>query len=470
MIRIAVTRWLLAVSLTAFWCYFTAVVLSGRRIAGLTVSGAVWLGLVAVAGVAFSVLSARFSEERRRNLLALCVSLLFSVLVIDTTYTLWINVQTDRRAAQADERLTDPHLWHGELFPRSYFPSEQAFTLYKPNVRVEGVSYGEFYEPRMLQSPTLVREALQLRPLVYTIDGNGLRNRAPIGQRRLWALGDSFVMGYSTTEGFTWGDRFGELTGQAIYNLGVSATGPGLQVQLLDHLLRNGKDAARPERLLWMLFEGNDLENTYVERRSLPPGRTGFRALFQDTLLADLVSLPATIRRRSVIGRVLDGRLPVGLRRAASADNTYEIDGVRLGTPVYHSERWGYCMFNRADVEAATKGEAYVQSHPNRAQLDLSFERMRVLAQEFGFRVTVMMAPSAPRIYAHDFPAMPQPATVPYFMRYVEGLARRKGFDWVDLLGPLSADHSEKMLYYCDDHHWNEHGNDVVARILAERY
>jgi hypothetical protein len=92
---------------------------------------------------------------------------------------------------------------------------------------------------------------------------------------------------------------------------------------------------------------------------------------------------------------------------------------------------------------------------------------MRSLADEFGFRVTVMVAPSTPRVHGRDFPLMPQPTEVPHFIRYVEGLARRTGFETIDLLGALSADNSGEMLYYCDDHHWNERGNDVVARILA---
>jgi hypothetical protein len=170
-----------------------------------------------------------------------------------------------------------------------------------------------------------------------------------------------------------------------------------------------------------------------------------------------------------VLGRLLDGEFRVAPRRAASKGNAYQIDGVPLATPVYHSERWGYCMFNPVHIEAATKGEDYVVSHPNRPRLDLAFERMKSLGQEFGFRVTVMVAPSAPRVNARYFPEMPQPTPVPYFIRYVEGLTKRVGFDWIDLLGPLSADQSGEMLYYCDDHHWNEHGNDVVARILAGR-
>jgi hypothetical protein len=461
------TRWLLAVASTAVWGYLIEVLFQGRRIAGIRVSGAVVLGLVAVGGAAFSVLAGRLSERRRRDFLASCVSLLFAFLFIDTAYSIWANLQTNRRAAEADERLIDPHVWHGELFPRSYYPSDLAFTLYKPNVRVEGTLFGEFYERRMLESPTLVHHVLRLRRLVYTIDANGLRNRTDIRQSRLWTLGDSYAMGYSTTEGLTWTDRFGELTGQSIYNVGVSGTGPGVQLQVLEYLLRNGKDAARPERLLWMVFEGNDLENSYAERRALPQARSGFGALFDGTFIGDLLALPSTIRTRSVIGRLLEGELHVTLPRAAARDDPYQIGGVPLATPVYKSDRFGYCMFNPVHIEAATKGEDYVLSHPNRPRLDRAFEGMKSLSKEFGFRVTVMVAPSAPRVYGRDFPEMPQPTAVPHFIRYVERLAERSGFETFDLLGPLSADKSGEMLYYCDDHHWNERGNDAVARILA---
>jgi hypothetical protein len=462
------TRWLLAVASTAIWSYLIAVLFSGGRIAGVRFSGAVFLVLVAVGGAALAWWSGWLSEPRRRDVLASCLSILVAVLAIDTAYTVWINVRTERRTEQADERLNDAHVWHGELFPRSYYPSDRAFTLYKPNVRVEGLTYGEFYERRMLESPTLVRDALHLRPLVYTIDANGLRNRVPILQSKLWALGDSYAMGYSTTEGLTWTDRLGELTGHPVYNIGVSGTSPGVQVQVLEHLLRKGKDGARPEHLLWMVFEGNDLENSYAERRSLPQARRGFRTLLDDTIIGDILSLPSTIRRRSVLGRLLGGEFRAAPPRAASQQDPYRIDGVPVATPVYRSERWGYCMFNPVHMEAAAQGEDYVLSHPNRPRLERAFDRMKSLADEFGFRVTVMVAPSAPRALARDFPDMPQPTPIPHFIRHVEGLAKRSSFEWIDLLGSLAADHSG-MLYYCDDHHWNERGNDVVARILAGR-
>jgi hypothetical protein len=463
-----VAHGLLAIASTVICGYLVAVLVSGRQILGIRASATVSFGLVAVGAVASFALARRLSDARRRDLLAFCLSLLFALLAIDTAYTISINLQTERRSEQAEERLNDSHVWNGEFFPRSYYPSDQAFTLYKPNVRVEGVIFGEFYERRMLESPSLVRDALRLRPLVYTIDSNGLRNRLPIRQSKLWALGDSYAMGYSTTEGLTWTDRFGDLTGRSIYNIGVSATGPGVQVQLLEYLLRKPKDRVSPERVLWMVFEGNDLENSYAEQRSLA-ARTGFRAAFADTLVGDFFSLPSTIRRRSALRRLLDGELHISPTREASPQDPYQIDGIRLATPVYHSERWGYCMFNPADIEAATQGDDYVQSHPNRPRLDRSFERMKSLTEEFGFQVTVVVAPSAPRTHAHDFPDMPQPTAIPHFIRYVEGLAKRNGFQWIDLLGALSADQSGQLLYYCDDHHWNVHGNDVVARFLADQ-
>ena len=462
------TRWLLAVAATALWGYLISVLFQGGRIVGISVSPAVVYGLVVVGGAAFSVLAGRLSESRRRDVLASCLSLLIGFLVIDTAYSAWTNLQTNRRAAQVDERLEDAHVWVGELLPRSYYPSDRAFTLYKPNVRVEGTVYGEFYEPRMLKSPALVRDSLRLRRLVYTIDANGFRNRVDIRQSRVWALGDSYAMGYSTTEGLTWSDRLGELTGQSIYNLGVSGTGPGVQVQMLEYLLRNRTAGAKPERLLWMVFEGNDLENSFAGRRALPAANTGVRAMFAGTYVGDVLSLPSTIRERSVIGRLLDGELQFRRPRAGRSDS-YQVDGVSLVTPAYRSDRFGYCMFNPLHVDVATKGEDYVLSHPNRPHLDESFERMKSLSKEFGFRVVVTVAPSAPRVHAHDFPEMPQPSAVPHFIRYVERLAERVGFETIDLLGPLSADKSGEMLYYCDDHHWNERGNDVVARVVAAR-
>ncbi len=449
-------------ALTAVWGYLVSAAFYGSRIAGIRIGGLVWLCAVALGGAVSAALTRWLSEQRRGDLFAFCLSVLLAFLTVDTAYAVLINSH-ERGPSRADELLSDPHLWHGEIVPRLFYPTDMWYQFYKPNVRLEGSTYGEYYERRMLESPTLAGHVLHLKHFVYTIDANGLRNRIPVDESRVWGLGDSFAFGWRTTEGQTWSDRFGELIGQPVYNLGVSGTGPAQEVRVLEHLLRSGK--ARPTELLWMLFEGNDLENPYEDRRPISRG-----GLFDHTLVGEFLSLPSIIHGQSVVGRVLDGELRFTWPGEAHGNDPYKIDGVSLSTPIYHSERWGYCMFNPDDIRAVTRGEGYVEHHPNRPRLDQTFERVKSLSAEYGFKVSVMVAPTLPRLYGHDFPELPQPSTVPYFIRYIEGLARRSGFETIDLLGALSAKDWGGMLYDCDDHHWNDRGNEVVARILAKRF
>ena len=465
---------LLGAVLTLLWSYLVAALLYGGSVAGISLGPTATLVLILLGGTLCFIIASRIGAPRQKDLLAASVSLLFALLAADTAFTMWINLQRSGEASteqRADDRMADPQIWHGEFFPRWYYPSDLNFQLFKPNVRVEAVTYGEFYEPRMLRSPTLTKSVLRQRPLVYTIDKNGLRNRVSVDQSRIWALGDSFVFGFSTTEGLTWIDRFTELSGKPVYNLGFSGTGPVHQLYLLEHILRHQGAGARPEHLLWMVFEGNDLENNIVEHRpSLDSGRVTYREALDDTIIGDLLALPSTIRERSILGRLRGGGLRFGRPGSGDADDPYLVDGVPIATPVYRSERWGACMFDPRDVEVSTRDEAYVKSHPHRARLDQAFDEMKSLAKEFGFRVTVLVAPSAPRLYGRDFPSMPQPSSEPHFIRYVEALAHRMGFETIDLLTPLSPGEGDPMLYYCDDHHWNERGNDAVARIVAATF
>ena len=434
-------RRLLGAVLALLWSYFVAVLLYGGSVAGISLGRAATLVLILLGGTLCFIVASRIGAPRQKDLLAASVSLLFALLAADTAFTMWINLQRSGEASteqRADDRMADPQIWHGEFFPRWYYPSDLNFLLFKPNVRVEAVTYGEFYEPRMLRSPTLTKSVLRQRPLVYTIDENGLRNRVSVDQSRIWALGDSFVFGFSTTEGLTWIDRFTELTGKPVYNLGFSGTGPVHQLYLLEHILRHQAGGARPERLLWMVFEGNDLENNITEHRpSSDGGRVTYREALDDTILGDLLAFPATIRERSILGRLRGGSLRLRRPGSSGADDPYLVDGVPIATPVYRSERWGACMFDPRDVEVSTRDEAYVKSHPHRARLDQSFDDMKSLAKEFGFRVTVLVAPSAPRLYGRDFPAMPRPSREPHFIRYVEAMAHRMGFETIDLADPI---------------------------------
>ena len=318
----------------------------------------------------------------------------------------------------------------------------------------------------MLDSPLLVEEVLEPRPITYTIDRYGLRNTQSPESSRIFVLGDSFALGWATDESATWTTMLGEALGEPIYNLGVSATGPGPQLQLLEHFLSTNPDEARPRHLLWMIYEGNDLENSYAERRSAAPRAPGgLRGLVRGTLLEAFFRAPDVIKQESVLARLLGGALT--LRRAAPdpTRDPYVIDGVRLATPLYHSKRWGYRLFNPEDVERASEDAAYVDSHPHRPALERCFERMKELSSRAGFDVTIVIAPTAARVYGADFEGFTPLSAEPHFIRYLESLAATSGFATVDLLDRLAPYADSELLYYRDDHHWNARGNEVVAPV-----
>ena len=58
-------------------------------------------------------------------------------------------------------------------------------------------------------------------------------------------------MGYGTDEGLTWTDRLGDAIGEPVYNMGVSGTGPGTQLMLLEHVLNDkAKASCRQETIV----------------------------------------------------------------------------------------------------------------------------------------------------------------------------------------------------------------------------
>jgi len=392
---------------------------------------------------------------------ALVLMLLFADLVITVRDNVARSATEDYTAANVRNR--DRTLWHGELYPRMYFPSGESFALYKPNVRVTGETYGERYVSAMLASPTLTRSVLERRTLSYFIGPEGLREVEPLARSRIFALGDSFVFGFATDEGKIWPDLVGSSLGEPVYNLGVTATGPRPQLELLRYMLRTYPDTMHVEQLLWMIFEGNDLENSYRDAPIAPPVASR-ASLFEGTIIEPFLDLPVRLRSESVIGRFLRGELTVSRARRFGQ---YEVDGVRLPMPLFHSSRFGYRLFYPADIKAATEPRAYVMNHPNRPRLDKTFREMRELSEKIGFKVVVILAPSDARLYGSAFDGFPALSPEPYFINYTAQLAGDMGFRVIDLHSLLRPFANTELLYYRDDHHWNVRGNEVVAQLIT---
>lgn len=458
--------------LAILWAYLSAAflfetTLGSVRIGMVALVGLFGVGMAVIAAVPRAPLANRVISPASMFAIGLaCIGLTAALLFTDFALKVRDNIVNARSEAAIDVegRTSDATIWHGELYPRQYAPTNRNFRLYKPNVRLTGETYGERYVSSMLKSPTLVEQVLQKRSLSYFIGPEGLRELEPLADSRIFALGDSFVFGFATDEGKTWTDLLGKSIGAPVYNLGVSATGPRPQLELLKYLLETHASTMHVERLLWMIFEGNDLENSYDKFLSDAP--TAAVSPFDGTLLEPFLSIPERVKGASVLRRLVRGQL--AFSSGGPRYGQYEIDGQALPLPLFHSKQFGYRFFVPADVDAATRPMDYVLNHPNRPQLDQTFQEMRTLSQNAHFAVTVIIAPSDARLYGSAFEGFPTLSAKPYFVDYVAQLSQHMGFSVVNLLDLLQPAAQSELLYYRDDHHWNERGNELVSQLIAQ--
>ncbi len=137
------------------------------------------------------------------------------------------------------------------------------FKSYKPSQIRSGETYGELYYPDLLKHQVLREEVLQLRHIDFIIDQYGLRNATPPSESDVFVLGDSFAFGHHMTQSSTFPSLLKSRLGKPVYNMGVIAISPLQEYLILDYFLKTNPDAFKPRDLLWLIFEGNDLEDSY---------------------------------------------------------------------------------------------------------------------------------------------------------------------------------------------------------------
>jgi hypothetical protein len=124
-------------------------------------------------------------------------------------------------------------------------------------------------------------------------------------------------------------------------------------------------------------------------------------------------------------------------------------------------------MFDAHLIKRAADPEAYVLDHPNRLLLDQTFEEMNSLSRRMGFQITVLIAPNDVRLYAPYFEDFPPISEKPHFIDYLERLARRFGFEVINLYREMKPVAAKELLNWRDDTHWNPRGERVVAEIVG---
>ncbi|MCI0559018.1 MAG: hypothetical protein MN733_11020 [Nitrososphaera sp.] len=464
------------VGIGLLWAYFLIVFFLGNTILGVSVRTRYLASIAAVsfAGIywllRWTYRRQFISETRLKKLTVTSLITLLSFIAADACYSVYTNAAKPldyHHFFQASYRLADPQLWISEVLPKEYSPARKTFALYKPNATSSGDVYGWLYYPLMMKSPTLVKSVLERRHVRYSIDENGFRNVTPMDQARIFALGDSPTFGMSSNQTETWVTLLEQKRGEPIYNFGTFVS-VEKQVMLLEYMLQTKPSSLKIRELLWMIFEGNTLE--HIDGKPLDQIGTNdaLESIIKGTLLDWLASLPRLVKEQSIINRLLTGRITTGLRqRATNGADPYVIDGMRFAHPLYYSPQHGHRLFYAAYIERAGKPESYVLKHPSLRILNQAFGDMASLSKVHGFKVTVIIAPSAARLYAPYFENFPPISGHAHFINYLEHLSRRLGFGVVNLYNLMQPYARKELLYWRDDTHWNERGNEVAAELVA---
>ncbi|MCZ2076446.1 MAG: hypothetical protein LC130_15780 [Bryobacterales bacterium] len=405
-----------------------------------------------------------------KNIALLSIVTLCCFVTIDLLFKIQTNVAAGAITPdQVRSAQLDGYLWDSELHPRVFFPTKESFYLYKPNSVMEGYSYGAFYSSNLLNSPLLAKSVLELRHVTFAVNKYGLRETHDPAGAAIFALGDSFCFGQHVEQDAGWVEKLQSILGETVINLGISGSSPRQQYLALNYLLRKYPEAFKPQHLLWMIFEGNDLEDGYGNLH-VPLQSSRIGAVLGGTVIETFARIPGQLREESVLRLLMMGKLKVGgVAAKPSKQNHHYVEGQRLQHPLYYSSRFGYRLFEPTYMVRAALPESYVINHPHRKALDETFHQMRELSRRAGFRVTVLLVPSGARLYNGHFDDMPPVSPEPYFLNYVQRLCSSMGFASADLHALLQPYAEKELLYQRDDSHWNERGNAVVAELVARQ-
>ena len=455
------------------WAYISAVFLVDEPGMPLNIGLGLWLLFIVIAlivgNVLASVLVCRnlLTEQQLAGLSLFCGALLISVMVLDIGYSMYIN-STKSSFDIMKSRVYDKNVWVSELYPKVYYPTERNFALHKPNVTVSGEPFGNFYSESMQNSPTLIDSVLEKYPVTISINELGFRDSSDISTAEIFTLGDSFTFGWGVNEEESWPGLLENRLGQPIYNLGIHDASPRQELELLTYLLREQGEKIHIQRLLWMIYEGNDLEDDYTETVQLQDASAKV-PLIEGTLIDAMEGLMLAIKRQSVIYKLRRGQIKWKASFIADAENPYSVDGVSLVYPLYNSEQLGSRLFSGYYIDLAGEPASYVEDHWNRAALEAVFRDMKLLADEYNFEVSVIMAPSASRLHGPYFEKFPEIAERPHFLDFVSNLANSADFETVNLYELFQPHAGIELLYFRDDDHFNHRGNALAAEMIQQK-
>jgi len=293
------------------------------------------------------------------------------------------------------------------------------------------------------------------RPISFSTDARGFRNREDRSEADIVLIGDSYIEGAYVSDDETAAVRLEELARVPVMNLGRAGYGTLQEFEVLNRTAL----PMRPRMIAWFFYEGNDLYNdqefteaitylrehgTYVPAGSIDINWDSFRR----------ASLSANMFR--LARRVLDPLVP---NRVATMAEFRDADGNIHTMYFYDDASVSFGQFEQQQLERATQ----------------SFQRGAELCKEAGTSLILIHIPTKFRVY-RDFCTFPaqspcldwEPWDVPERLR---AYCAKAEIPFLDLTVTMrEAAEQGRVLYAPEDSHWCSRGQEFVAELLFREW
>lgn len=377
------------------------------------------------------VLLGRDTRSRRTRMLRMSILTASSVLCVVTLELPAALQLIDYRAFLGYGEDWDP--LHNRVDP-------EVITIHRPNTGMQGRFSGAYVHMLGVQTDRSYEVDVRW-------DRNGFRNVEHLEKADLVIVGDSFVESPLVALEEIASTRLARELGVAVLNLGQS--GYGAEQELI--VLKRLGLPARPNVVVWMLYEGNDFGD-YVAYHKIKAQGVGQWAANQETFWKrsfsrSLLTWVAQRTRQGAVWNALGARLY----------GTLTPSGPWQGGNMYFSHNRQLSPTDHPEAVEGTKA-CIRKAHETCAAKGIEF--LLVFAPE-QFRVyhDLLQANSSSQISGWRINDLPN--------RFRDW-ARGEGIAYVDLTPALHrAAAAGTLVYFLDDPHWTAEGNAVVGETLA---
>jgi hypothetical protein len=354
---------------------------------------------------------------------------------------------------------------------RTEYPYQPDIIVYhRPPNKTYRLTYED--KPEAVRSYPLTPTGFGRVDCLLSYDSNGYRNAKVPETCDIITVGDSFTEGSRVSDDQAWPAVLARLSGQAVYNVGISGYSPPEYLAAVKHYGL----PLKPRLVLCMLYEGNDFRSSEV---SVKTG-VSFRQIIK--------SSPLLLGLNDLIIRVFG---PI------NADADFPGQDVLSWLPVAYPHGTNaryYAFAPKQLVELNVSWDEFASTEPWFAAKSLlrelgdackaaGAELILVYAPNKAHVVIPLAAPSLPAEKVRTFVALRSKKELPpadtFMKQIVENLENREAViaQWcaersIRFISPTSVlrDYAKvgKQPYYTYDQHWTPLGHKIVADTISQ--